>query len=327
MITQRRRLGIAVAAGGYGSLLAWMFASRPGFLGDHLAWWFAARVLLGGGNPYETLPNGAPYFIHDPFMYPLTAAVGATPFAMVPLPLSHALFVGVGSALMAWALAPRGWHLLLVFLSFPFVMAANLGQWSPYLVAAMLVPALGWMVALKPNLGLAAVAYRPGVSTIVGGGVFALLTLVVMPAWPWEWLASIKGGAPHPAPLFTMYGAPVALAALRWRHPEARLLLAMSALPQTSMFADQLPLFLVPRSRKELMVLVLTSGIGGILYAVALREATGRALLVDIRYVTLAMYLPALVMVLRRPSLPDSVEASDRAGDEAAVVRESATAM
>lgn len=316
MISGRRRAAIASAAGIYGGALAYAFAARPGFLGDLLAWWFAARVLLAGGDPYATLPNAAPYFIGDPLMYPLTAVIGATPFAFAPLALSQALFVGVGSALMGWALAARGTHLLLVFLSFPFVMAANLGQWSPYLVAAMLLPAMGWMVTFKPNLGIAALAYAPSKAMVIGAACFGLATLLLMPNWPVRWIASIGGGAPHPVPLMTLLGAPLALAALRWRLPEARLLLAMSLLPQTAMFADQLPLLLVPRTRRELMILVITSGIGGLAYTFALRSGGGRALLIDSRYAILSMYWPALIMVLRR-SLPSAQEASTTTNAEA----------
>lgn len=297
----RTRLAATIAAGGYGGVLAWALAARPGFLGDHLAWWFGARVLLAGGNPYATLPSGPPYHIADPLFYPLTALVAAVPFTPFPLALSHALFVALGSALLGWGLAPRGWlHLALVLLSFPFLMAANLGQWSPYIAAAALTPALGWLVACKPNLGLAAMAWRPSWAMIAGGAAFAALTLLVMPSWPLEWLASVRSGHAHPSPLRTLLGLPVLLALLRWRSADARLVIAMAALPQTALFADQLLLFLVPKSRRELMFLAFTSIVGGLLFTLHLRGSTDPARLLDLRYVMLAMYWPAVAIILAR---------------------------
>ncbi len=289
-----------------GGLLAYAFASRPGFIGDHLAWWYGARVLLAGGNPYATLPSAPPYNISDPLVYPLTSVVAAIPFAPFPLALSHALFVAVGSALMAWALAGRERYMLLAFLSFPFIMAANLGQWSPFIVAAMLVPSLGWMVALKPNLGVGAIAWRPSRWMIIGGAVFAALTLLMRPTWPLEWIASVRSGHAYPSPLRTALGIPILLALWRWRSADARFVLVMSVLPQTSMFADQLPLFLISRSRKELLTLVLASFVGGVLYAWRLKSAAEPAPLVGVPYVTVAMYWSAVAVILARRTFPNA---------------------
>src|SRR3546814_1197379 len=45
------------------------------------------------------------------------------------------------SALLAWVLTARGFDRLWLLVSAPFVMAINLGQWSPLVMTAALVPA------------------------------------------------------------------------------------------------------------------------------------------------------------------------------------------
>lgn len=312
------RLAIAAGCALLGGALAYAFAARPGFVGDHLAWWYGARVLLAGGNPYATLPSAPPYNIADPLVYPLTSLVAAVPFTPFPLALSHALFVAVGSALMAWGLAGRARYMLLAFTSFPFLMAANLGQWSPYIVAAILVPSLGWMVALKPNLGIGAIAWRPSRWLIVGGAAFAALTLLVRPSWPMEWITSVRSGHAYPSPLRTALGIPILLALLRWRSADARFVLVMSVLPQTSMFADQLPLLLIARTRKEMLTLVLASFAGGLLFTLRLKSATDPAPLVGLPYVTVAMYWCAVAVILARRAEPHEGITPSRAASSAA---------
>src|SRR4029079_7018721 len=89
----------------------------------------------------------------------------------------------------------------------------------------------------------------------VGGGVLLAATLLIQPSWPSEWLRNLHSMPPHPMPIQLPGGFLILLVLLRWRRPEARLMAAMACVPQLMYFADQLPLWLVPRTRRETMLL------------------------------------------------------------------------
>ena len=186
-------------------------------------------------------------------------------------------------------------------MSFPFVMATSLGQWAPLVTAAVLIPGLGFLAVCKPTLATAFAVSRPTKSVILGGAAFLVASLVVAPSWPARWLANLGLAAPHPAPLFTLAGMGCALALLRWRREDARLVVGMAAVPQLFMFADQLPLLLVARTRVQSMALALLSHIGGLVWLFTRNPKEHPAW--DATYLVLAsVYLPALVLVLRRPN-------------------------
>src|SRR5262245_21351100 len=100
------------------------------------------------------------------------------------------------------------------------------------MVAAALLPACGFLAAGKANLGLEALAYRPNKWAIGGFVAFVVLSLIVMPTWPYEMLhqvapAAPAGGppprrAPHTPPVLWLGGALGLLGALRWREPRGR---------------------------------------------------------------------------------------------------------
>jgi hypothetical protein len=103
----------------------------------------------------------------------------------------------------------------------------------------------------------------------------------------------------HNAPIRTPLGAIVLLALLRWRRPEARLLLAMACVPQVLLFADQLPLALVARSRREMFFYVawsLTAWQAWALWAMHKPYYLEHAA----PYVLFGCYLPALLLIVRR---------------------------
>lgn len=299
-------LFVALAAGA----VSYIFAINQERYGDFLAWWHGARVLLDGGNPYEWPPNFAPFFIDEQLFYPLTALVAALPFARLPYHLALATFFGLGSGLLAYGVARTAPHRFALFCGFPFIMAALLGAWSPYIAAALVIPALGFVIAVKPNIGLAALVTRPSRTMIVGAAILVVISIAAMPSWPGRWLSVLPLAPPHLTPIATWLGAPLALALLRWRRPEARLLLAMSLVPQTAMFADQLLLFLVPQTRRQSLGLALVSAVGGVAWIARLR-AGGHPAIVGAPYVLLSVYLPALFVVLRHANtgvIPDWLE-------------------
>ena len=300
-VSAQRRLLIAAIVAVWGAGLAFAFMSRRGFYPDFLAFWYAARAWLQGLDPYVVTPSAAPYFIDDKFFYPFPSLFVIAPFTGLPMPVAGAAFFGLSSGLLAYALTRDGYARLPLFLSFPFAMAASLGQWAPLIMAAVLLPGTGFLAVCKPNLGLALAAARPTKAAIYGGAALLVGSLVFDPAWPQKWLANLRTMQGHPPPIMTLAGALLVLAVLRWRREDARIVLAMAAVPQLPMFADQLPLMLVARTRMESMVLALLSHIGGVIW-LKTRLPDNHPSANAALYVLAFAYYPALVMVLRRPN-------------------------
>jgi hypothetical protein len=180
-------------------------------------------------------------------------------------------------------------------------MAVSLGQWAPLVTAAALIPGMGFLAVCKPTLATALAFSRLTKSIMVGGAAFLLASLAVAPAWPVRWLANLGQAAPHPAPVFTLAGVACILALLRWRREDARLVLGMAAVPQLAMFADQLPLLLVARTRVQSMLLAFLSHVGGIVWLTT-RDPKAHPAWDASNLVLASMYLPALVLVLLRPN-------------------------
>jgi len=68
----------------------------------------------------------------------------------------------------------------------------------------------------------------------VGSLVLVGASLAVYPAWLGEWSAALHAGRTYHAPFSRPGGWVLLLAALRWRRPEARLLLAIHCIPLRS---------------------------------------------------------------------------------------------
>jgi hypothetical protein len=272
--------------------LLWLYLSHAAYP-DFTYWHQAARVWLAGGNVYD---GGYP----DPLLYPLPAVLLVAPLAALPMPLAGAIFVAVSAGLLVYGTTRETWHGAAVLLSAQFLIAAGLGQWSPLLTAAVLIPWLASLRVLKPSIGLALTAGYPTWGAIVGGPVLLAASLALMPTWPAEWLANVRELEQHPAPLFLPGGVLALLALTRWRRPEARLVLAMACVPQVMFFADQLPLWLVVRTATERRVF-LWSGLAALVASMVIGRGTFLAT-TSWPYVLVGCYLPALVVVLRRPN-------------------------
>jgi hypothetical protein len=110
-------------------------------------------------------------------------------------------------------------------------------------------------------------------------------------------------------------GGPLTLLALlRWRRSEARLLAALACVPQSTVMYEGLYFLLFPRTIRGVMVFTLVSWAGAALQGrIAAAAASTPALQWYVGNVLVVLfYLPALVMVLRRPNegeLPRWLEA------------------
>jgi len=299
----RLRLIVAIAIGILCGVVAFLLQRRPGFWPDFVYPWTSARYLLEGRDPYVLLPGGLKEPFETPLLYPLPTVLAVVPFARLSMAAAGGVVMGLSSALLSFVLTRRGWHQLWMLASAPFVMAVNLGQWSPLVLVAALEPAVGALASLKPNIGLDAFAYRPSLKMLIGGAIVFLASLFVLPAWPLEWLHAVRSLPGHPAPILMARGAGLVLllAALRWRTPEGRLLLVSACIPQLPFFSDQLPLLLVARTRLELIGLTALSQVGFVLWFTFLKGDEAYVPKAGL-YVLAFVFVPALVLVLRRPN-------------------------
>jgi hypothetical protein len=127
----------------------------------------------------------------------------------------------------------------------------------------MLLPALGGLAVAKPNVGIAMLAgarsWRAAQILVMGGTLLLIVSLVVDPHWPWRWREALQHST-HFRPLILRPGGfLMLLALLRWRDPDARLLVVLAIVPLTGLFYDILPACLVARTRFQAAILALPS--------------------------------------------------------------------
>ena len=287
------RLVVAASVAIITALVVLELVSRPNVKTDFAVLWEAARLWDAGRNPYDLRPCC--------LFYPLPALMLVWPLHWLSLGTAAAIFVAVPSGLLAWRLSRDALWPLLAMATPSFVMAVVLGQWSPWLLLAMLWPALGFFLASKPTLGLACFIGRPTWPAVVGGAAITLISLAMWPRWPIAWLQNLGAVIEHPAPIATPFGGLIVLALLRWRRSDSHLLLAMACVPQLLLFADQLPLMLIARTKREAALLAVGGWITAVFWFVQESWQDG-AVSFAAPYVMAGCYLPALWIVLRRPN-------------------------
>jgi hypothetical protein len=274
-------------------LYAWM----PDRTSDFDLLYDAAARLVRSENPYPLATQWFPY--------PLPGVLLAVPFTRIPLTLARPIFdVLVGWAFVYALWRYRGPYALLVVMSGAYLFAMGNGQTTPLMVAATLVPALGFLLAVRPNTSASLWIAWPSLRTLLGASVFLVLSFAVLPSWPWDWwLALPPDLTPLMPPVLRPFGVVLLLAALRWRAPEGRLILAIAFIPQSTLPYELVSLALIPANRLEMGIYVTGSWIavaaaGGFRLSHSMAEwtATGWPLTLC------AVYLPMLYLVLRRPS-------------------------
>lgn len=289
---------------------------------DSLYLWRAAQLLLDGANPWSSpewfTPSpgrlasdvGWRIALRDPLYYPMPAVALWMPLAMVPFLVASTLFNAGGAFFFTVAVTRAGLHRAWLCGSIPFFIAMRFGQWSPLIAAACVLPWLGAVLVAKPNLGVSVFVARPTLPAAIGCLAVLLIPTAVAPWWVADWLRNVGTElgrtAPHPAPV-TMFGgagAILLLGLLRWRRPEARLLVVLACVPQLPYWADQLPLLLAARTRREVIGLVLVT-LCGMLAWLALFVGRGDPIDTMRPLSVLCTYGPVLALVLSRPNAGD----------------------
>jgi hypothetical protein len=225
--------------------------------------------------------------------------------SILPQLAATLLFVFASSALLAYSVTKDNWQRIPMFGSAAFIAAASAAQWSPLLTATLGLPMLGIFLGAKPTLGLAIAASGNAQLirySVIGAVVLLVVSLALLPRWPMLWLAQLQHGR-HMIPLALRFGGIIpVLALLRWRRPEARLILFMSCVPLTSAWYEMLPLFLVPVTKNEAMILASSSSLGWLLQYQLPASSEFEVNMKVGALIAATAYLPAIIMVLRRPN-------------------------
>jgi hypothetical protein len=308
--TPTARLGVAIALGTIAAILVWISdQGKPNAVSDWDQCWLAGRALLHGMSPYGAVnAQSSPW----PLIYPLPAVLVSLPFALVPLQLARALFAGVSSGLLAYALSVE-WLGLLPFFSGAYMWALLGVGWVPLLIAAVLLPWLSFLLVVKPTTGLALWVGWPSRLAVIGAVVLLGMSFVIEPGWVAQWRAGLGASIVyHVSPIMRPFGWVLLLALFRWRWPEGRFLAAFALIPQAAMPYDALPLLLIPRTFLERVIFVAGTQLLAAYGIANLHGASPAVFAQKIWPATLVLgYLPALVMVLRRKTVPAPVVSTE----------------
>ncbi len=305
------RLAIGFTAGVAWGAYCWASLVVTAQAARDFTWpWRAARALLAGLDPYTVIRATGPYPFDAAFKYPLPAALIAVPFAALPPEVAAGVFIGLSALAFAWFLTRDDlsrWPLLIGGCMFSAVRSV---QWTPLLAAGLLASrsSVG-MGVIKPNLGAAMFAARPSWRGAAVATALLAIAVAVQPGWPAGWLhvlrSALEGHYRPPLAFggilgFALLAPLLVAAALRWRDPDARLLLVLVCVPQAPLWYEALLATLVARSRREALALSIPSFIACAALGNFAPGAPGVGWAI-----LLTVYVPALALVAMRP-VPES---------------------
>jgi hypothetical protein len=284
----RLRIAVSAAIGLASGVFCWFLMRHFHQDAGDFRWALhLAEGVLARRNPYDTPLE----------QYPLTAAIFALPFVRLQPELAAGFFWGISSSLLAFGLTRHGYSRLLIFLACPYWVGMLFVQWSPIIAAGAFYPLLLPVTMAKPQVGLPVVLTRLSRRGLWACAVVALASLVLMPNWPWAWFRQ-TGRYEHFIPLLVLPGPLLLLALLRYRDRDAQLLLLSALMPQRWFF-DSFILWLIPRTRREILGTVLFSWGAGIW-----RWHNMPHTFTEVgRWTVVLLYLPMLAVVLLRNKL------------------------
>jgi hypothetical protein len=303
MPTTQSRAVVAVLIGIACGVASWATTQLPGFPDqDFAVWYLAAKALVHGDDPYTAV--AVPPF--NGFVHPLPAALVTIPVVWLPVTIAGPLSVGFACGLLAFVASRTAWWPLWMFISGAMLLSVMAAQWSPLLSVPLFLPGVVWLGVIKPNVGLALLASRFSWRAVATMATILIACLVVRPTWPHDWLAAVRSSPVHFAVWRAPGGVVLLLVLSKWRRPEARLLAVMALVPSSPIVYEALPLFAIPRIRIEMLVLCMTTVLMFALMLGRSLQADPDAYLSTARPAMLwLVYVPVLLMVLRRPNEGD----------------------
>jgi hypothetical protein len=288
----RKRISVSAAIGIASGVFCWFLVRQLHQNAGDFRWALhLAERLVARQNPYDTPLE----------QYPLTAAFFAFPFLRLPPEIAAGMFYGISSALLAFGLTRENSRRLQVLLAYPYWIGLLTAQWSALIAASAFFPLLLPATMAKPQVGLPVFLTRLSRRGLLACIFIAALSIVLLPQWPVLWLHQTKYYE-HFIPLFILPGPLLLLALARHRDRDAWLLLLTALMPQRWFF-DSFILWLIPKSRREILATGFMSWGAGIWrwYHQPLNfTEVGRAAVIF-------LYLPMLAVVLfRGPATPAS---------------------
>lgn len=259
IFSQRRNRTIAtVLLGLYGFGISTIGLTTRGYLASDFQWPLkAAEYLLEGVNPYYQVPTNSVYPYESPFLYPLPTALVSIPFTLFEPYLAGALFFGIISGILAYAILRDNWQRLPVFFGASYIIASSVAQWSPLLMAAALLPInFSWLAFLKPTSGLIAFVYRPTIRAVTIYLALVLVSVLILPTWPYDWLMASTSDSGRFLPVVLIPpGFIMVLSIFSIKTRPGRTLLAASLVPRHPYWYDGVLLWLIPETLKQNLVL------------------------------------------------------------------------
>ncbi len=293
----RTRLTVATIIGLASGLFCWYLMKHSGQDAADFRWSLhIAQRLLVHADPYDT-----------PFeQYPLAAGLFALPLVRLHPEAAAGIFYGLSSALLALGLTRHSYRGLLIFLAYPYWAGLLTVQWSPIIVASAFFPLLLPVTMAKPQIGLPVLLTRATYRGIVACLLVAAVSLLVLPHWPLHWFAQL-GNYQHFIPLLVWPGPLLLFALWRYRNRDAIFLLLAACMPQRWFF-DSFILWLIPKSRREIVWTVFFS------WGTAIwRWNHQPASFAEVgRVCVLFLYLPMLIVVLLRSKFAPEPVADSR---------------
>ncbi len=309
--SRHKRVAAALGVALLTALYVWWFGYTTHQLAaggsDFDQLWAAARAFVAGREPYDAVGPGREYSWAWPLLYPMPAVLTITPFTILPVVAARVLFSALSAGALAFALSRDGFHRFPILASAAMMDAARGGQLAPLLTAALLLPSIFWLIALKPNLGAAfgaATSSRRALLVAAAGSALLLTaSFLTNPDWLGRWLAALPAAKHLRIPVATMGGPLLLLALTRWRRLDARILLACACVPHTPVVYDVVPLGLVARTFRESLAFALLTFVA--LFAqdyFVTGSPPAESATLAARILNLTVYLPCLVAVLLRPN-------------------------
>jgi len=293
----KRRLTISIAIGVLSGLWCGAILIRNHQGAADFQWSIRlAQHLLSGQPPYDTPME----------QYPPPAALVGLPFAGMRGEIAGALFFGISSGLLAFGLTRENYTRLLIFLAYPYWAAMVTAQWSPLIAASAFFWWLLPVVLVKPPIALPVAFTHLSRRGIIACAAVLALSLAITPRWFWQWPHQFAEYR-HFVPLFVLPGVLILLAFLKIGDKDARLLLFAAVFPQR-WFYDAFILWLIPKSRREIVASVGASWLVGLW-----RWSHPPLSFTQVgRWSVIGFYLPMLVIILLRNGAQRRVRAQSK---------------